>query len=142
MRFRTKKELLEHLGKNSSDNKLVDRLIVKGTVEKISWGYELKDQESEEVVRLREEVSKLKKELENRPTSNTSDTSSGDIEEYKVNCEYRHKQFKIMKRWYELVIEYTYPYASKGQKIEKSEYNEQLSLAVREQLEHEFWKLE
>ena len=142
VRFKTQKEVSEYLGKNPNDRSLISRLISKGIVERISWGYEVKEQWSDEITRLREEVDKLKKELENRPISKSSDTSSGDIEEYKVNCEYRHKQFQIMKRWYELVIEYTYPYASKGQKIEKSEYNEQLSLAVREQLEHEFWKLE
>ena len=140
MRFRTKKELLEHLGKNSSDNKLVDRLIAKGTVEKISWGYELKDQENEEVEKLKKKVVELERQLKEREQGTMP--SSSEVDEYKVNCEYRHKQYRIMKRWYELVIEYTYPYASKGQKIEKSEYNEQLSLAVREQLEHEFWKLE
>jgi len=139
VRFKTQKQVSEYLGKNPNDRSLISRLISKGIVEKVSWGYEVKEQWSDEITRLREEVSKLKKELENRLSPNTS---SGDIEEYKVNCEYRHKQFQIMKRWYELVIEYTYPYASKGQKIEKSEYSEQLGWAVREQLEHEFWEIE
>lgn len=139
VRFRTQREVSEYLGKNPNDRSLISRLISKGVVEKVAWGYEVREQWSDEITRLREEVDKLKKELENRPTSNTS---SRDIEEYKVNCEYRHKQYRIMKRWYELVIEYTYPYASKGQKIEKSEYSEQLGWAVREQLEHEFWQLE
>ena len=33
-RFTTKAELLKHLGKNEKDNKLVDRMILKGLVYK------------------------------------------------------------------------------------------------------------
>ena len=40
MWFRTKKALLEYLGKNWNDNKLVDRLVNKGLVERVEWGYE------------------------------------------------------------------------------------------------------
>ena len=32
MKFRTKKELLQYLGKNENDRKLVDRMMIKGIV--------------------------------------------------------------------------------------------------------------
>lgn len=40
MRFWTKKELLEHLGKDRKDVRLVDRMVARGEVERVSWGYE------------------------------------------------------------------------------------------------------
>ena len=40
MRFKTKKELLEHLGKNVNDRKLVDRMMSKGEVVMVDWEYE------------------------------------------------------------------------------------------------------
>ena len=58
-RFTTKAELLKHLGKNEKDNKLVDRMILKGLVYKENWMYVLVDKDME-IERLREEVKKLK----------------------------------------------------------------------------------
>ena len=60
-RFTTKAELLKHLGKNEKDNKLVDRMMLKGLVYKESWMYVLVDKDTE-IKRLKEEIKKLKEE--------------------------------------------------------------------------------
>ena len=60
-RFSTKAELLKHLGKNEKDNKLVDRMMLKGLVYKESWMYVLVDKDTE-IKRLKEEIKKLKEE--------------------------------------------------------------------------------
>lgn len=41
MEFRTKKELLEYLGKKGNDNKLVDRMILRDEVYRKDWMYVL-----------------------------------------------------------------------------------------------------
>ena len=53
MFFRTKWDLLEYLGKDRKDVRYIDRLMVKGIVEKVSWGYEFHDPDKEEIERLR-----------------------------------------------------------------------------------------
>lgn len=59
MWFETKKALLEYLGKNSSDNKLVDRMIRRGEVRIEDGMYYIV--ESEEVVKLKERIKALEK---------------------------------------------------------------------------------
>lgn len=51
--FKTKKELLEYLWKKGNDNKLVDRLMLKGIVEKVDGWYILHDPDKEEIERLK-----------------------------------------------------------------------------------------
>lgn len=60
-RFSTKAELLKHLGKNEKDNKLVDRMMLKGLVYKESWMYVLVDKDTE-IKKLKEEIKRLKSE--------------------------------------------------------------------------------
>ena len=61
-RFATKAELLKHLGKNEKDNKLVDRMMLKGLVYKESWMYVLVDKDLE-IERLKEENEVLVKQI-------------------------------------------------------------------------------
>ena len=61
-RFTTKAELLKHLGKNEKDNKLVDRMMLKGLVYKESWMYVLVDKDLE-IERLKEENEVLVKQI-------------------------------------------------------------------------------
>ena len=51
--FKTKKELLEYLWKKGNDNKLVDRLMLKGIVEKVDGWYILHDPQQEEIDKLK-----------------------------------------------------------------------------------------
>ena len=61
-RFSTKAELLKHIGKNEKDNKLVDRMMLKGLVYKESWMYVLVDKDTE-IKRLKEENEVLVKQI-------------------------------------------------------------------------------
>lgn len=78
MNFRTKRELLRHLGKNEDDRKLVDRMMLKWLVYKENWMYILVEWEVDRVSLIRENealrkkikslserVSELEYELEN-----------------------------------------------------------------------------
>lgn len=127
MRFRTQGELLRHLWKDENQRVYVSRLISKGKVIKESWWYTLIEEEE--------------KESDPQPMQ-TTQSSVSELEELRANYEYLHDKFIRMKRWYELVIELTYPYAVKNTKMSKSEYKEQLAEAVREQLSSEFWREE
>lgn len=58
--FETKRALLERLGKNPKDNKLVDRMILDWRVELREWMYYIVDKDI--IIReLREEIKELKK---------------------------------------------------------------------------------
>lgn len=80
MGFETKRALLEHMGKNPSDNKLVDRMMLRGEVEFRDWMYYLV--ESEEVKELKKKIS----ELENSGTV-------GELEEAKAQWAYYEKLY-------------------------------------------------
>lgn len=69
--FKTKKGLLEYLGKKGNDNKLVDRMIMRGEVRKENWMYYIVERDEEynwlsiqQLVMELEEVKKEKAELE------------------------------------------------------------------------------
>lgn len=70
MEFRTKKALLEYLGKDGNDNKLVDRMIVRGEVIKRNriYVYEsLEDkimEKEKEIKNLTEKVEQLEYQLD------------------------------------------------------------------------------
>lgn len=63
-KFRTKKALLEYLGKKWNDNKLVDRMILRGEVIKEERMYILVDRDSE-IIHLKSLVSEKEKEIKN-----------------------------------------------------------------------------
>ena len=70
-RFTTKAELLKHLGKNEKDNKLVDRMMLKGLVYKESWMYVLVDKDTE-IKRLKEENEVLVKQIKKLKEGSTT----------------------------------------------------------------------
>ena len=87
MEFETKRALLEYLGKNKNDNKLVDRLILKGEVYKEDGMYHLVDKDAI-IEELREKVS----ELEGKIT--LIKESNWDLEEAKIQWEYWENECK------------------------------------------------
>ena len=97
MGFTTKRELLEHLGKNWNDNKLVDRMMRRGEVYLEDGMYYLV--ESEEVVKLKERI----KELEKSDLRWALDYAKAQWEYYEkaYNEEVEDKQNRIRKcfRW-------------------------------------------
>lgn len=70
MEFRTKKALLEHLGKDGNDNKLVDRMIVRGEVVKRNGIYiyeSLEDrviEKEKEIKNLTNKIDELEHQLD------------------------------------------------------------------------------
>lgn len=64
--FKTKKWLLEYLGKKGNDNKLVDRMIMRGEVRKENWMYYIVERDEEynwlSIQQLVMELEKVKKE--------------------------------------------------------------------------------
>ena len=62
--FQSKKEVLEYLGKNPNDRRLVDRMIAKGEIEKRDGEYVLFEKGADaETEALRKEVEELKKKV-------------------------------------------------------------------------------
>lgn len=153
MEFRTKGDLLEHLGKDRKDVRLVDRMIARWEVvkedgvyrlispawdnkellEKIEWLEFTLDLKESQIESLNKEI----KELKNTPSLWAQ---WEEYEELKVNYEYLQQKFRRLKRGYELVIQLTYKYAAKNMKITKEEYKEQLSEEVNEVLSEEMWR--
>lgn len=115
MGFETKRALLEYLGKNPNDNKLVDRLILRGEVEVRDGLYY--------VVNKDEEIKELKEKiifLENQQGKNTLDELTKQHKEAKAQWDYWEKKCRKYWEYIEKVMEVTYnrvkPYV--GNKLE------------------------
>jgi len=87
MWFETKRALLRHLGKNENDNKLVDRLILRGDVYMEDGMYYIVDKDAI-IEGLRERVSELEGKITLMKESNW------DLEEAKIQWEYWEKECK------------------------------------------------
>ncbi len=93
--FETKKALLEHLGKNPSDNKLVDRMMMRGEVYLEDGMYYIV--ESEEVVKLKERIKELEK----------SDLS-WELTEAKINAEYWENEARKYAQYCSDIVDVCY----------------------------------
>lgn len=139
MEFQTKKALLEYLGKNPDDRKLVDRLIAKGKVYKEDGMYVLVERGNllDEVLRLREEVERLKFfSGQNTVAVNTTvQVNNSELEEAKVQWDYWEKKCRRYGKYIEQVIEVTYNRIKPmlwSKLEEKSEFREHILEEVRE----------
>ena len=119
MWYWTKREVLEALGKNGRDNKLVDRMIARWEIAKVDWGYEIVERGTScEVKELKEENEKLKarvKELEevckdslfgdNKDDDLNTATVQRHYYEDLYNEEVKDKQNRIRKafRWIKMI---------------------------------------
>ena len=95
--FETKKALLQRLGKNENDRKLVDRMLLRGEVVMEDGMYYLVDKE-ERIRELEFLVEKLRGEL------TTIKESDGDLEEAKVQWEYWEKECRRYGKLINMVI--------------------------------------
>lgn len=168
--FMSKKELLEYLGKNPNDRKLVDRMVTRWEVkvewstyglimEKESCGEWLSEEERQgylnQIDELKAELWKSMKreeELEQRlwhaegmiEQMSWWEVNNDDIaqkyEELKINYEELCKENWRYKKKYELVINLTYRYAVRNNQIQRSDYIEQLREEVESQIEAEYWR--
>lgn len=100
MAFESKKALLEYLGKNPKDNKLIDRMMVRGEVYMEDWMYYLVDKDA-----LIDELREKIKELEN---SEPKPVADGDLEEAKAQWEYWEAKCRRYGKYMLKVIEVTY----------------------------------
>lgn len=84
--FETKKALLQYLGKDENDRKLVDRLISRGEVYMENGMYYISSKE-EKIKELEFLVEKLRGEI------TTIKESNWDLEGAKVQCEYWERMY-------------------------------------------------
>lgn len=133
MEFSTQRELLEYLGKNSDDRKLVQRLMAKGEVRK-EWGMYIYEPQVKvkdlynEINQLREKISQLE---DNANTFN----GGGDYNEAKAQWDYWEKKCRRYGKYIEQVIEVTYNRIKPmlwSKLEEKSEFREHILEEVRE----------
>lgn len=103
MGFETKRALLEYLGKNPNDNKLVDRLILRGEVE-IRDGLYYVVNKDEEIRELKEKIIFL----ENQQGKNTLEEVNKQYEEAKAQWDYWETKCRKYWKYIEKVIEVTY----------------------------------
>ena len=92
-KFRKKRELLEYLGKNPNDNKLVDRMLLRGEVHMENGMYIY---ESKEMV-LQQEVDELKKENKNLK-ENSGSISKDEVEWLQSDLEYLNGEYEKLER--------------------------------------------
>lgn len=129
MLFETKKALLEYKGKKSNDNKLVDRMILRGEVRVVDGMYEIVDKD--------EIIEELKREIENLKKKNDQilkDSKVEELEEAKVQWEYWENQTRRYVDYLEKVISVTYDKVKPmlWNKIgEKSEFRENIIEEVK-----------
>ena len=90
--YETKKALLERLGKNPKDNKLVDRMLLDWRVELREWMYYIVDKDSI-IHELEEEIKRLKSEPKQVVESDSWEVQKlrEELEEAKINCDYYKK---------------------------------------------------
>lgn len=107
MEFRTKKELLEYLGKDTKDVRLVDRMMKRGEIKKewFMYIYESKEIELEkEVKKLREKLDSMlrddkistKKEVVDK-NINLSDLEK-KLAESEDNLNYQMKEYERLEK--------------------------------------------
>lgn len=101
--FETKKALLEYLGKDPNDRKLVDRMVLRGDVYMEDGMYYLVDKDAI-IKELREKIIFLEKESGN----NTTNDVKNQLEEAKVQWEYYKRQSEKYQKYCSYVIEETY----------------------------------
>ena len=103
MKFRTKRELLEFLGKNPNDNKLVDRMLIRWEVIKIDRMYVY---DTKEMV-LSEKVKELEKEIKNLNSKIVDlENELENIQSSEDNSELLHKIYVYIKQVLHINIRY------------------------------------
>ena len=112
MRFKTKKEILEYLGKNWKDNKLIDRMILRGEAWHDIDGYYLID---DNLVKI-EELQRIVKEKEglvlefarrNNTLEHEIDNLKGnEVDEREISKEILRKVYKYLTNVLRLRVDY------------------------------------
>lgn len=133
MEFSTQRELLEYLGKNSDDRKLVQRLMAKGEVRK-EWGMYIYEPQVK-VKDLYNEIAQLKDKISLLENNVYTFNGGGDYNEAKAQRDYWEKKCRRYGKYIEQVIEVTYNRIKPmlwSKLEEKSEFREHILEEVRE----------
>lgn len=134
--YETKKALLERLGKNPKDNKLVDRMLLDWRVELREGMYYIVDKDSI-IHELEEEIKRLKSEPKQVVESDSWEIEKlrEELEEAKVNCDYWEKKCYRYADYLEKVISVTYDRIKPvlwNKLEEKSDFREHILEEVKE----------
>ena len=103
MEFATQAELLEHLGKNVNDRRLVQRMVLRWEVVRENGVYRLVDKD-EEIKNLMERIFFL----ENERSKNTTNDLEKQLGEAKTQWDYWETKCRKYWKYIEKVIEVTY----------------------------------
>lgn len=136
MEFETKKALLEYLGKDSNDRKLVDRMMARWEVRMKDWMYILVDKDSI-IHELEEEIKRLKSEPKQVVESDSWEIQKlkEELEDAKINCDYWKEKCYRYADYLEKVISVTYDRIKPvlwNKLEEKSDFREHILEEVRE----------
>ena len=100
--FQSKKEILEYLGKNSKDTRLLDRMIKRGEVEKTDEWYKLVQKGNEEVEKLRAENEELKKKVADleldKEIKESNEVNEAEYKEARVQWLYYAAEYEKEKK--------------------------------------------
>jgi len=132
MEFSTQRDLLEYLGKNPDDRKLVQRLMAKGEVRK-EWGIYIYEPQVK-VKDLYSEINQLKEKISQLEDNAKTFGGGWDYNEAKVQWEYWERQTRRYADYLEKVISVTYDRVKPmlWNKIEeKSEFREHILEEVK-----------
>ena len=97
MDFETKRELLEYLGKDPNDRKLVDRMIIRGEVYKENWMYHLITNKKT-LIDENKELKLRVQELEKSESKQPVELNSWDINKLKEELETANIQWSYYLR--------------------------------------------
>ena len=100
--FQSKKEILEYLGKNAKDTRLLDRMIKRGEVEKTDEWYKLVQKGNEELEKLRAENEELKKKVADleldKEIRESNEVSMEDLKEATAQWHYYEEAYEEEKK--------------------------------------------
>ena len=96
MKFRTKKELLEYLGKNPNDRRLIDRMMIKWEVH-MENGMYIYESDKEVIEELKKEIKNLKEQL--------SKVSNPDLEEELNEAKIQREYWEWVARRYNTLMD-------------------------------------
>lgn len=108
MEFRTQAELLEYLGKNPNDRRLVQRMVSRGEIVKEGGMYKLVNKD-EEIKKLEERIFFLENECSKNTTNNLESELRDAQNDLKFQIsEYerlQHKMEKSLRKCYDFMLE-------------------------------------
>ena len=151
--FQSKKEVLEYLGKNPDDRRLVDRMISRGEVEKTEDWYKLVQKEEvsdleKRIAELEEENRELRERLEGKLDNTPAITNMDKLREIaagKFLSEPKEEKQQFVKggdkrEWNWNIMEYTWRIVSK-KKIFKYSHENRHWYRVEDLCRYDKWRL-